>query len=304
MKVAQTVINGINDICIICSFRHQCSWGGNVYAFPIDLIIPRTFPMTAPEFYIRPEPGSRIFPIPNVVDESGKIISYLVQNLRSGYPLTQFFVDLHASFGNSFPVCADNRPQLIGQLKQIMQPEFIAKYEAVLRKNYRYYSFEGSFKELSVLQGQLRENAATIEDATNTVINCNSELVKKDEALSAELDKKKEMEKQFADGPKPVEDDYRTAFSFSSDNQQLYMELDSCERAGNDLHDLLYSSLNKSNTEEVLDVLIRENGKEIFEAHYLKEVVKARMGTTANYQSTKSFLPSVPVLARVGPPTF
>ena len=166
-------------------------------------------------------------------------------------------------------------------------------YEAVLR----------SFKELSVLQGQLRENAATIEDATNTVINCNSELVKKDEALSAELDKKKEMEKQFADGPKPVEDDYRTAFSFSSDNQQLYMELDSCERAGNDLHDLLYSSLNKSNTEEVLD-LIRENGKEIFEAHYLKEVVKARMGTTANYQSTKSFLPSVPVLARVGPPTF
>ncbi len=78
------VINGINDICIICSFRHQCSWGGNVYAFPIDLIIPRTFPMTAPEFYIRPEPGSRIFPIPNVVDESGKIISYLVQNLRSG----------------------------------------------------------------------------------------------------------------------------------------------------------------------------------------------------------------------------
>ena len=131
------------------------------------------------------------------------------------------------------------------------------------------------------------------------------------------------MEKQFANGAKPVEDDYRTAFSFSSGNQQLwelaegmicrYMELDSCERTGNDLHDLLYSSLNKSNTEEVLDVilfemhyvqLIRENGKEIFEAHYLKEVVKARMGTTANYQSTKSFLPSVPVLARVGPPTF
>ena len=34
------------------------------------------------------------------------------------------------------------------------------------------------------------------------------------------------------------------------------MELDSCERTGNDLHDLLYSSLNKSNTEEVLDVFL------------------------------------------------
>lgn len=91
------------------------------------------------------------------------------------------------------------------------------------------------------------------------------------------------------------------------------MELDSCERSGKDLHDLLYSSLNKTNTEEVLDVipymvhydqLIRDNGKEIFEAHYLKEVVKARMGTTANYQSTTSFMPNVPVLSRVGPPTF
>ena len=68
-----------------------------------------------------------------------------------------------------------------------MQPEFIAKYEAVLRRNCRNCSLEGSFQELNTLQGQLRENAATIEDATNTVTNCNSELVKKDEALSAEV---------------------------------------------------------------------------------------------------------------------
>lgn len=55
-----------------------------MYVFPMELIIPRTFPMIAPDLFIRPEPGSRVFPIPNVVDESGKIISYLVQNLRSG----------------------------------------------------------------------------------------------------------------------------------------------------------------------------------------------------------------------------
>ena len=112
-----------------------------------------------------------------------------------------------------------------------MQPEFMAKYEAVLSRNYVSCLLEGSFQEVNTLQDQMRDNASTIDDAANAIIDCNKELKKKDEKVSAEvwcllinrlqLEKTKEMEKQFSDGMKPVEDDYRNAFSFNNNNQRL-----------------------------------------------------------------------------------
>ena len=67
MKVAQVgmflqllcwkVLNGVNEICLICSFRDQCQWGANMYSLPMDLIIPRTFPERPPELYIIPDSG-------------------------------------------------------------------------------------------------------------------------------------------------------------------------------------------------------------------------------------------------------
>lgn len=42
--------------------------------------------------------------------------------------------------------------------------------------------------------------------------------------------------------------------------------------------------------------MIRDNGKQIFEARYLKEVMKAKMGATSYQTPASSFMPSVPVL--------
>ena len=77
--------------------------------------------------------------------------------------------------------------RLIEQLKTVMQPEFMAKYEAVLSRNYVSCLLEGSFQEVNTLQDQMRDNASTIDDAANAIIDCNKELKKKDEKISAEV---------------------------------------------------------------------------------------------------------------------
>lgn len=77
--------------------------------------------------------------------------------------------------------------RLIEQLKTVMQPEFMAKYEAVLSRNHVSCLLEGSFQEINTLQDQMRDNASTIDDAANAIIDCNKELKKKDEKISAEV---------------------------------------------------------------------------------------------------------------------
>ncbi|KAK8821168.1 hypothetical protein WA538_005797 [Blastocystis sp. DL] len=244
MKVAQVVLNGVNEICLICSFRDQCQWGANMYSLPMDLIIPRTFPERPPELYIIPDSGSRIFPIPNVINDNGKIVFYLINNLCSGYSMTQFLQNLHSAFGQCFPICADNRPQLTQQLTSILEPEFTSKFETLSKQ----------FAEMKSLQKQMADNVQMVNDASKTLGYCTTQLKEQNSVISAELEKARDLEKLTEKGVPRLEENYRNAFSFSSDTERLYWELDSCEQVAKDLHDMLYSSLNKTNTEELLDV--------------------------------------------------
>lgn len=68
------------------------------------------------------------------------------------------------------------------------------------------------------------------------------------------------------------------------------MELEASEKTHKEMNDILSSMLTRENMEEGIDVidlmpiqqqLIRNNAKELFEAKYLKDVVKAKLNSAA-----------------------
>lgn len=89
----------MNTRCLKCSINHYCTYYNQKYLIPIDLFVPNSFPYMDPILYIRPPAGiafpllsiigSKIVPVPNVVDAEGRITYILVSNLKNvPFPLS------------------------------------------------------------------------------------------------------------------------------------------------------------------------------------------------------------------------
>lgn len=86
-------INGVNTRCLKCAINHYCTYNNQKYLIPIDLIVPNSYPYMDPILYIRPPTGmkfftseilgSKIVPIPNLVDSTGRITYFLVNNIKN-----------------------------------------------------------------------------------------------------------------------------------------------------------------------------------------------------------------------------
>ena len=92
-------INNMNTRCLKCSINHYCTYYNQKYLIPIDLFVPNSFPYMDCILYIRPPAGiafpllsiigSKIVPVPNVVDAEGRITYILVSNLKNvPFPLS------------------------------------------------------------------------------------------------------------------------------------------------------------------------------------------------------------------------
>ena len=151
-------INNMNTRCLKCSINHYCTYYNQKYLIPIDLFVPNSFPYMDPILYIRPPAGiafpllsilgSKVVPVPNVVDAEGRIIYILVSNLKNvPFPLSlnpdsaqsvfllsrQLFRHLLPHLQRSHPAvplsALSSIGRLINQCSELLYPRFAAKFD-------------------------------------------------------------------------------------------------------------------------------------------------------------------------------
>lgn len=277
-------INNMNTRCLKCSINHYCTYYNQKYLIPIDLFVPNSFPYMDPILYIRPPAGSKVVPVPNVVDAEGRIIYILVSNLKN-ITLSQFFSSLDSCFATCFPICNDPIPQLINQCSELLYPRFAAKFDESKQKAAEAKSLLSSIeKQTEVCDGVLE----TLRSSVATLQTQNKQLKEKHDTVAktyGELQREGDARS----------DDLRNAFVFGSPNQRMLMELTAAEKTHTDMHSFFASTLSMGNVNEMVDI-IRENGRQLFHARYLKDVVNTRFSSAANMPSVKRIMPQVPRL--------
>lgn len=160
-------INNMNTRCLKCSINHYCTYYNQKYLIPIDLFVPNSFPYMDPILYIRPPAGiafptlsiigSKIVPVPNVVDAEGRIIYILVSNLKN----VPFPISLNPDYAHSIflfpgqllrvllPHLQRSHPavpssalsplsRLINQCSEVLYPRFAAKFDESKRILHSY----------------------------------------------------------------------------------------------------------------------------------------------------------------------
>ena len=116
----------------------------------------------------------------------------------------------------------------------------------------------------------MADNVQMVNDASKTLGYCTTQLKEQNSVISAEvtfrlaIDISLRRQGTWRNSPKrefralkrtiEMPFHFRQTRSDCSCPSKEYWELDSCEQVAKDLHDMLYSSLNKTNTEELLDV--------------------------------------------------
>ena len=142
-------INNMNTRCLKCSINHYCTYYNQKYLIPIDLFVPNSFPYMDPILYIRPPAGiafhllsilgSKVVPVPNVVDAEGRIIYILVSNLKN-VPFPLYFsllstaVSPPASPSATIPSRSTSLRsffigRLINQCSELLYPRFASKFD-------------------------------------------------------------------------------------------------------------------------------------------------------------------------------
>lgn len=248
----------------------------------MKLVIPSTYPNQDPLLYICPEKGTKVFPIEGVVDSSGRISPYLASGIKSMY-LIDFFAQLDRYFAVTFPLCVDPTSGLIDECKKVMEPEYYELYDEAKQKD----------KELKQLTKSIEDTSTTIEDTLATLEPMLSSLKQRHQQLERKLQESSDIRESLKGEKTTVESDYRSAFTFGSENQRMLLELTACEKTCSELHEVMSMVLARDNMEEVVDI-IRENGRELFEARYLKDIVNARFNSSSVPTLQSRFIPSVP----------
>ncbi|KAK8826873.1 hypothetical protein AV274_5269 [Blastocystis sp. ATCC 50177/Nand II] len=263
-------LDGIPKNYIQCQFYHSCQYRGTTYRIHMELDVPSYFPTEQLALFIRPDVGSKVFPIQGLVNPDGRIIYQPIAQIGRGITMMQFMQWLDQLFNETFPVCNDPIPALINSCKNLLYPDFISLYESVHSKE----------EELKANCESLKETSALLKDATEQAKGSITQLTEQKETLQRKLKELESVASLQRSGGNTLESNYRLAFSFSPDEKRQLMELEASEKAHKDLNDILSSMLSRENMEEGID-LIRTNAKELFEAKYLKGVVKAKLSSAA-----------------------